>query len=169
MFVSGWASARPATGGIAGASEVEEHALALQHARAAVAQSHLQRFRLDEPPVAHDQLGTALVIQFQMQGDQALDHLALALAHLGHVHRDGARDDAELRGMVQQVGDFCAPDFVLAGEAIDIRARPADVTPLDNRHAPPGAPPSARPATCRPRRCQAPSLRTNPSEACLSP
>ena len=148
---------------------VEENPLARQHARAAVAQTHLQRFRRHEPPVPHDQLGAALLVQVQVQSDQPLDHLALALAHLGHVNRDGARHDPELRGMVQQVGDFRAPDLVLAGQAVDVRAGPADPAALDDRDAAPGASPGARPATCRPLRCQARGLRTIPPEAWLAP
>ena len=130
-------------------------------------QTHLERFRRHEPPVSHDQLGAALLVQVQVQGDQPVDHLALALAHLGHVHRDRARDDPELRGMVQQVGDFRAPDLVLAGQAVDVRTGPADPAALDDRNAASGVSPGARPATCRPLRCQAPGLRTIPAETCV--
>ena len=118
--------------------QVEENPLARQHARSAVVQSHLKRFRRHEPPVPHDQLGAALLVQFQVHGDQPLDHLALALAHPRHVDRDGARHDPELRGVVHQVGDFRAPDLVLAREAVDVRARPADPSALDDGNAAPG-------------------------------
>src|SRR5439155_5195502 len=46
--------------------QVEEHPLARQHARAAVAQTHLKRFRRYEPPIPHDQLGTTLLVQIQV-------------------------------------------------------------------------------------------------------
>jgi hypothetical protein len=68
---------------------VKENPLARQHARAAVAQTYLERFRRHEPPIPHDQLGAALPVQVQVQSDQPLDHLALPLAHLCHVNRDG--------------------------------------------------------------------------------
>jgi hypothetical protein len=37
--------------------------------------------------------------------------------------------------MVQQIGDFRAPDLVLAGKAVDVRAGAADPTALDDRNA----------------------------------
>jgi hypothetical protein len=109
MFVSGLAREAGGCWDRRTRAQVEEHPLAPQHPRAAVAQTDLQRFRRHEPPVPHDQLGAALLVQVQVQGDQPLDHLALALAHPGHVNGDGARHDPEPRGVVQQVGDFRAP------------------------------------------------------------
>jgi hypothetical protein len=65
-----------------------------------------------------------------VQSNQPLDHLALALAHFRHIHRDGAGHDPELCGMVQKVGDFRAPDFVVTGQTGDVRAGPADPAAL---------------------------------------
>ena len=62
----------------------------------------------------------------QVHGDQAIDHVALALPHAPHVDRGRARDHPELRRVVNQVGDLRAPDFVLAGETVDVRAGAAD-------------------------------------------
>src|ERR1700730_13786346 len=38
------------------------------------------------------------------------------LTDFGHVGRDGARLRAEACGVMHQVGDFCAPDLVVASE-----------------------------------------------------
>src|SRR5262249_44274209 len=38
----------------------------------------------DEPAIAHHQLGPAASVIVEMDVDQLLDHLALALAHCGH-------------------------------------------------------------------------------------
>src|SRR5262249_27962292 len=48
-----------------------------------------------------------------------------------------ARHQPELRSVVDQVGDPGAPDLVLAGQAVDVRAGAADPFPLhDGRPAP---------------------------------
>ena len=62
----------------------------------------------------------------------------------------GARPDAEPRGVVQQVSDFRAPDFVLAGQTVDVRAGAADPFPFHDGGAPPrpGHVPGQEPAAC---------------------
>ena len=47
--------------------------------------------------------------------------------------------DAELRGVVHQVGDLRAPDLVLAGQAVDVGAGAADPAALDHGRAAPGS------------------------------
>ena len=46
----------------------------------------------------------------------------------------------KLSGMVYLIGDFCAPDLVLTGQASDIRAGSADPAALDDGHAATGVP-----------------------------
>src|SRR5262249_45579067 len=50
--------------------QVEEDAVACQHAGAAVVQTHFERLRRDETPGAHDQFGAAVAVLFQVHGDQ---------------------------------------------------------------------------------------------------
>src|SRR5262245_29402917 len=61
-------------------SDAEENPIAGQHARPAVIETHLQRFRRHEAPAPHDQFGPGHLVVLQMQVDLAVDHLALALA-----------------------------------------------------------------------------------------
>ncbi len=109
-------------------SDIDENLLAHQHARPAVIQAHLERFRRHEIPGSHDQFRAARVVLLQSHGDHAFDHVALALTDFGHVDRDGTRHRAEACGVMHQVGDFRAPDFVLAGEAVDVWAGAANPT-----------------------------------------
>jgi hypothetical protein len=111
-------------------SDVEKNLIARQHARPAVVQTHLERFRRHEIPCSHDQFRAARLVLLQMYGDQAFDHVALALTDFGHVDRDGTRVRAEVCSVMHQVGDLRAPDLVLAGEAVDVRARAANPTAL---------------------------------------
>ena len=83
-------------------SEVEENLVASQHARAAVIQVHLERFRRHKTPSPHDQFGAARFVVLQMQGNLAINHVALALANRRHVGRDRTGDHrAELCGVMR--------------------------------------------------------------------
>ena len=72
-------------------SDVEENLVTRQHARPAVIQPHLERFRRHKTPAPHDQFGAGRLVVLQMQIDFAVDHVALALANLRHVGRDADR------------------------------------------------------------------------------
>src|ERR1700756_4344816 len=97
-------------------SDIEENLVTRQHARPAVIEAHLKRFRSDKAPSPHDQLATGCLVLVQMKANLALDHVAFALANLCHVSRDGTGDHcAELRGVLRQMRDPRAPDLVLAG------------------------------------------------------
>jgi hypothetical protein len=109
---------------------VEKNAVACQHARTPVIHPDLERFRREETPRAHDQFSAAGFVLIQVHGDQALDHVALALPHPRHVNRGRARHHPELCRVVNQVCYFCAPDFVLAGQTVDVRAGAADPFPF---------------------------------------
>jgi hypothetical protein len=65
-----------------------------------------------------------------MRRDLAVNHVALALANGRHVDRDGAGRRAELRGVMHQMRNLCAPYLVLAGQAGDVGARAPDPLPL---------------------------------------
>ncbi len=80
-----------------------------------------------------------------MHIDQAVDHLALALAHRRHVDPDILLADAEFLAAKKVGRDLGAVDDVLARQAGDVRARAADVFALDDR--------GTRPFWPRSRRC----------------
>ena len=61
-----------------------------------------------------------------MFGDHAFDHAALARLHLLHVGGGRARHGAKATGVVNEIGDFRAPDLVLAGQAIGVGTGTAD-------------------------------------------
>src|SRR5215472_11201895 len=68
-----------------------------------------------------------------MQFDFAVDHIALALAHLCHVGRDWPGDHrAELGCVMRLMCDPGAPNLVLARQASDVRTRTADPPALDD-------------------------------------
>jgi hypothetical protein len=77
-------------------SDVEEHPITGEDARAAVVEPHLQRLRRHEAPAPHDQFGPGRFIRLQMKVDFALDHVALSLANSRHVGRDRAGHHAKL-------------------------------------------------------------------------
>src|SRR5437899_2084114 len=106
--------------------EIESHAIAGQHARTAVVQTHLDGLGRDEPARAHDQLGAAGLVIVEVHGDQAVDHIALARQHLLHVGGGGTRHRSEPIRVVNQIGDLRAPDLVLTGKAVGCRTGTAD-------------------------------------------
>ena len=106
--------------------EIESHAIAGQHARTAVVQTHLDGLGRDEPARAHDQLGAAGLVIVEVHGDQAVDHIALARQHLLHVGGGGTRHHSEPIRVVNQIGDLRAPDLVLTGKAVGVRTGTAD-------------------------------------------
>src|SRR5262249_56002234 len=48
-------------------SDIDEYAIARQHARSAVIEMHLERFRRDEVSVSHDQLAAARLVIVQIR------------------------------------------------------------------------------------------------------
>ncbi len=111
-------------------SDIDEDLIAHQRAGATLIQQHLDGFRRHEPPFSHDQFGTARLVCLQVEGNLAVDHLALALAHPCHVGCHGTRHRAELRGVMRQMRDPCAPNLVLARQASDGGTRAADPAAL---------------------------------------
>jgi hypothetical protein len=64
--------------------------------------------------------------------NQTFDHLTLSFSDRCHIRWVIASRTTKSGCVVNEVGDLCAPDLVLAGKAIHIRARPADPTPFDH-------------------------------------
>jgi hypothetical protein len=81
-------------------SDIEEDLIPHQHARPAVVQAHLDRFRRHEMPGSHDQVDAARFIVLQVHGDQAFDHVALPLPDFGHIDRGGPRRRPKPRGVM---------------------------------------------------------------------
>ena len=71
--------------------DVQHDLIAGEKARTAVVQLDLDRLGRHEMPAPHDQLGTALLVGVEMEGDLAIDHGALALADCRHVRLDRRR------------------------------------------------------------------------------
>src|SRR5229473_1705886 len=117
--------------------EIEGHAIAGQNAGTAVIQCNLDGFRRDEAARTHDQLGAAGLVAVEVHGDQAVDHLALSCQHSLHVGGGGTRHDPKAIGVVNEIGNFRAPNLVLAGQAVGVRARTADQLAFDDGGAVP--------------------------------
>src|SRR5215469_18731333 len=83
--------------------------------------------------MAHDKFSAGGFVFLQVHGDQPVDHVAFAFANDAHI--DGTRRGgaAELTADIHQMIDLGAPDFVLAGEAIDVGTRTADPAAFDDR------------------------------------
>ncbi len=81
-------------------SHVEEHPISRQHSRTTIIQEHLKRLRSHEATRPHDQLGATGRVALPVQGDQPINHVALALSHAGHVDLGGARPHSELFRML---------------------------------------------------------------------
>ena len=79
--------------------------------------------------------GSARFVVFQVRGDLAFNHLALAAPHRRHIdhHRVGHR--AELRGVTRQMCHLRAANFILARHTGDVRTCPADPLTLHDRSA----------------------------------
>jgi len=112
--------------------DVEEDPLAHQHARSAIIEPHLERFRSDETPGPQDQVDPGVLVGAQVRGNLAVDHVALALANRHHVDRHATGLRAGLGGVARHVRDVRARKFVFAGHAVHVRTRPAD--PLALHH-----------------------------------
>jgi hypothetical protein len=89
----------------------------------------------NEAAVTHDKLRATLFVIVEMPGDQPIDQLALALQDALHVNGGGTRYHSKPVGVVDEVGDFRAPDFVFAQQAVCVRAGTANPLALDDSGA----------------------------------
>jgi hypothetical protein len=65
--------------------------------------------------------------------NQAVHHFAFAVPNRRHIDRSRSGRTPEFAGMVDEIRNFGAPDLILAGETIDVRARSANPPPLNDR------------------------------------
>ena len=85
--------------------------------------------------LAADQFRSGRFDAIEMKLNFALDHLSLAAENPLHVRRYWTRLEAVLGGVRRKPIRLCAPDHVLAGQARNVRARSANVFPLQNSGA----------------------------------
>src|SRR5438093_6111145 len=111
-------------------SDVKENLLTRQHARPAIIEAYLERFRCHKTPIPQDQFGSACLVVLQMCGNLAVDHVALAPANRRHIGRHGTGHCAVLRGTARQMRNLRAPNLIFAGQAIDIGTRAPDIPAL---------------------------------------
>lgn len=152
MCVSARAASRPGISGIAACvPTLTTASLPASWRVTAVGQDGLDRLRPDKTAVPHDEFYPATLICGQMEFYLAIDRVLLAAAHLAH---------AEPRGIPDEMGYSCAPDFVLGRKAGDGGTRTAcstTATFLPER-------PDARRAAFHPGRCRGLRHRTAQSE-----
>jgi hypothetical protein len=67
-----------------------------------------------------------------MHGDQTSNHLAFSQSNRCHVRPGAGSDNPKFRCVMGEIRNFGAPDFVLAGETIDIRAGTPDPASFDD-------------------------------------
>src|SRR5262249_52372824 len=117
---------------------VDEPLVARQHARATAIEAHFERLRFHKTPIAQDQFGSACFVVLQMRGNLALNHVAFALANLGHINPDGSGHGAELRTIARHMRHLRAPNLVLAGHAVDIGTAAPTIPALHDDSLSPG-------------------------------
>src|SRR3954452_20741015 len=105
-------------------ARVDHDGLPAQDASPSVGEPNLDRLRADEPALAHDELGPARRISLSIDPVQVVDHLALTIAHAGHLDFPRPRGDAELRTPAEIRDDLGAMNYILARETGDGIARP---------------------------------------------
>jgi len=81
---------------------------------------------------AHHELGACCFVAIQMRGDHGPDHLALSISNGNHVDRRGMSQAPEFARVVNKICNFGAPDFVLAGETVDVGAGAPNPAPFDD-------------------------------------
>src|SRR6185437_2845804 len=113
-------------------TQVQKELFGNQSSCYAVIQRHRDRLLLDNTGGAHDEFRPGGLVPFEVKGDQAVDHVPLAPKNLLHVDRYRAGGYAELFGAGDDPGDPGAPDFVLAGEAVDVGTGAANPAAFDN-------------------------------------
>lgn len=114
-------------------AKVEEQLFSSEPPRPAIIQRHLDHSGRGEAGIAHDEFSAGCLVSLEMKGNKACNHGSLALHDLCHVHRDGPGNNAEFPGTCGDAGYAGAPYLVLAGQAVDIRAGPADPAPFNHR------------------------------------
>jgi hypothetical protein len=86
----------------------------------------------------HDEFCARGFVPFQVRRDQAINHLAFSVSNFCNVGLSRASFSSKTSCMMNVMRNFGAPYLVLAGKAIDVRARASDPAPFDNCRFLPG-------------------------------
>src|SRR5258707_4898708 len=113
-------------------ARTNDHIRAPQLTCGPIGQGDFHRSRSYESARSQYELGSLVPVIFHFHLVQADAHPALALAHARHVDREAIECDAEFLASAKVRCDFRAVDDVLARQARDVRARPADIFALDD-------------------------------------
>jgi len=113
----------------------DDHIRPAQVTNSAVGKSDLQGLWADESPGSHDEFSSTLIEVIDVDVDQVLHHLPLAVAHDSHIDPEAIFGNAELFASAEVGSDLRAMDDVLAWQTCDVRARAADVPALDDSDA----------------------------------
>src|SRR5262249_50072316 len=89
---------------------VDHDGLAVERRGPAPVERDLDGLRRHEAPVAHDELRAALAVLLEMERDQPVDHLPLAVANGGHLDLPVAGSNPELGAPAEVAGDLRAVD-----------------------------------------------------------
>ena len=80
----------------------------------------------------HNEFSATRFVPFQVHRDQAFHHLALSFSNQRKIRRGLGGSHSKLNPVMNEMSNFGAPDLVLAGQTIYVRARASDPAPLDN-------------------------------------
>ena len=116
-------------------ASVDDDILAAKRALPAADQLRFHGLGGNKTPGAHHQLSAALLVLVEMDINEVLNHLALALAHRCHIDMNILFADAELVAAIKERRNLGAVDDVLTGQARDVRTRAAYIFALDHNHA----------------------------------
>ena len=117
-------------------SHVHEYAVSGEHTLASIAETDLHGTRRHERAVAPNEFSPRRLISVQMELNNPVHHLALAVVDSGHVDGERPGVDSELCMPGYKRSDLRRMDDVLTRQARHIRARSADILPIDNGGSP---------------------------------
>lgn len=103
-------------------ADIEEDAIADDRSRSTHDEPNGECRRSGKSCMAHADLCAGGLVFCEMQGDEAFDHVTLALAHAVQGDGDRAGDGSELFTMSSEMSNASAPDFVLGEQAVDVGA-----------------------------------------------
>jgi hypothetical protein len=103
-------------------AQIQEHAVALQGAHAAIVQANLNGLRSNETALPKHQFGAADLVFVHVHADKAVHHPAFASPHFSHFNRRRRSATTEIAVMTDEIGDFSAMNDVFCRQAGDVGA-----------------------------------------------
>jgi hypothetical protein len=89
-------------------SDIKEDLIGREHTGSSVVQFHLKGLRRHKTAAAHDQFGTARLIDLQVLRNLTFHHLTLALTNYCHVDSDGTGHRAIVPAVACELRDLRA-------------------------------------------------------------